>query len=56
MLIFSGQMSLMYQGVYTPDERFNAFVDGVMVNMVVEMKRKKMDPLYFRVYDRGVIE
>lgn len=51
-----GQLSLIYQGVYAPDARFNAFADGVMVNMVAEMKRKRMDPLYFRVYDRGVVE
>ncbi|XP_076067971.1 uncharacterized protein LOC143040638 isoform X2 [Oratosquilla oratoria] len=52
----SRQLSLLYQGVYAPDARFNAFVDGVMVNMVAEMKRKRMDPLYFRVYDRGIVE
>ncbi|XP_047489557.1 uncharacterized protein LOC125039543 isoform X6 [Penaeus chinensis] len=52
----SRQLSLIYQGVYAPDARFNAFADGVMVNMVAEMKRKRMDPLYFRVYDRGVVE
>ncbi|XP_050689540.1 uncharacterized protein LOC126981915 isoform X2 [Eriocheir sinensis] len=50
------QRSLMYQGVYVPDGRFNAFVDGVMVNMVVEMKRRQMDPLYFRIYSRGIVE
>ncbi|XP_042889079.1 uncharacterized protein LOC122264311 [Penaeus japonicus] len=50
------QLSLIYQGVYAPDARFNAFADGVMVNMVAEMKRKRMDPLYFRVYDRGIVE
>jgi len=50
------QLSLIYQGVYAPDARFNAFVDGVMVNMVADMRRKRMDPLYFRVYDRGIIE
>ena len=49
-------MSPIYQGVYVPDGRFNAFVDGVMVNMVAEMKRRRMDPLYFRVLDRGVVE
>ncbi|XP_064085890.1 uncharacterized protein LOC135201005 isoform X1 [Macrobrachium nipponense] len=52
----SRQLSLIYQGVYAPDSRFNAFADGVMVNMVAEMKRKRMDPLYFRVYDRGIVE
>ncbi|KAK7065456.1 hypothetical protein SK128_007469 [Halocaridina rubra] len=52
----SRQLSLIYQGVYAPDARFNAFADGVMVNMVAEMRRKRMDPLYFRVYDRGIIE
>ncbi|XP_053631041.1 uncharacterized protein [Cherax quadricarinatus] len=52
----SRQLSLIFQGVYAPDARFNAFVDGVMINMVAEMKRKRMDPLYFRVYDRGIIE
>lgn len=52
----SRQLSLIYRGVYAPDSRFNAFADGVMVNMVAEMKRKRMDPLYFRVYERGVVE
>ncbi|CAL4139502.1 unnamed protein product, partial [Meganyctiphanes norvegica] len=55
-LIRARQLSLIYQGVYAPDARFNAFVDGVMVNMVADMRRKRMDPLYFRVYDRGIIE
>ncbi|XP_042229713.1 uncharacterized protein LOC121871451 isoform X8 [Homarus americanus] len=52
----SRQLSLIFQGVYAPDARFNAFADGVMVNMVAEMKRKQMDPLYFRVYNRGIVE
>ncbi|KAK8384442.1 hypothetical protein O3P69_009325 [Scylla paramamosain] len=52
----SRQRSLIYRGVYLPDARFNAFADGVMVNMVAEMKRKEMDPLYFRVFQRGIIE
>ncbi|XP_045137609.1 uncharacterized protein LOC123519941 isoform X2 [Portunus trituberculatus] len=52
----SRQRSLIYQGVYLPDARFNAFADGVMINMVAEMKRKEMDPLYFRVFQRGIIE
>lgn len=52
----SRQRSLIYRGVYFPDSRFNAFADGVMVNMVAEMKRKAMDPLYFRVYSKGIIE
>ncbi|XP_071518250.1 uncharacterized protein [Panulirus ornatus] len=52
----SRHLSLIYKGVYGPDARFNAFVDGVMVNMVAEIKRKRMDPLYFRVYDRGIVE
>lgn len=52
----SRHLSLIYRGVYGPDARFNAFVDGVMVNMVAEIKRKRMDPLYFRVYDRGIVE
>jgi len=50
-------LSPIYQGVYIPDKRFNAFVDGVMVNMIAEMRRRRMDPLYFRVLDKdGKVE
>ncbi|XP_018025118.1 uncharacterized protein LOC108680738 [Hyalella azteca] len=50
------EMSLMYQGVYVPDARFNPFVDGILVNMVAEMRRRQMDPLYFRVLKGGGVE
>lgn len=50
------QLSLINQGVYVPDARFNAFVDGVMVNMVAEMRRRRMDPLYFRVHKGGRVQ
>ncbi|KAF2347098.1 hypothetical protein FHG87_022146 [Trinorchestia longiramus] len=50
------QMSLIYQGVYVPDARFNPFVDGVMTNMITEIKRKQMDPLYFRVHKGGGVK
>ena len=43
----------MYQGLYIPDARFNSFADGIITNMVAEMRSDHLDPTYFRINGRG---
>ncbi|XP_043203941.1 uncharacterized protein LOC122371582 [Amphibalanus amphitrite] len=47
--------SIIYQGLYIPDARFNTFADGIITNMVAELRADNLDPVYFRVNGRGSV-
>ncbi|XP_037089634.1 uncharacterized protein LOC119109991 [Pollicipes pollicipes] len=47
--------SLIYQGLYIPDPRFNSFADGIITNMVADMRASSLDPVYFRLNSRGTV-
>jgi len=46
----------LFQGQYVPEPRLNRFIDGALRNMGTEMRISSMDPLFFRVLPRGMVE
>ena len=47
--------SIIYQGLYIPDARFNTFADGIITNMVSQLRSDNLDPVYFRINGRGSV-